>query len=312
MNRPPVHQPLGIRPLVILGPTASGKSDVAMAYAVAHPGSEIVAVDAMQVYRRMDVGTAKPTAADRAAVPHHCLDITEPSEEFAVAEFVDAAQAALAAIAGREGRAVLVGGTGLYLRALTDPMEIPGRFPDVRAALEERARREGSEALHAELAAADPLAASRMEPSNERRVVRALEVVLGSGRRFSSFGPGLDSYPAVPFTQIGLRWRREVLAERIARRVQAMVSAGLVDEVRRLLAEPAGLSRTARQALGYKEIIDHLEGGCSLEAAVATIVLRTRQFAVRQERWFRRDPRVRWVEIEHDPVAEVLPVIENP
>ena len=297
------------RPLVVLGPTASGKSDVAMAYAAAHRGCEIVAVDAMQVYRRMDIGTAKPSVADRAAVRHHCLDLAEPSADFAVAEFVVAAQHALADIAERGQRAVLVGGTGLYLRALTDPMEMPGRWPDVRATLEARAAAEGSEVLHAELAAIDPLAASRMEPSNERRVVRALEVVLGSGRQFSSFGPGLDTYPEVPFVQVGLRWPREVLAARIAQRVERMVASGLVGEVAGLLAEPGGLSRTARQALGYKEIIDHLEGGCSLDEAVATIILRTRQFAVRQERWFRRDPRIRWVQIEHDPVAEVLPVI---
>jgi tRNA dimethylallyltransferase len=307
-----VSRPAVLHPLVILGPTASGKSDVAMAHARRHPGCEIVAVDAMQVYRRMDIGTAKPTPADRAEVAHHCLDLAEPSAEFAVAEFVRAANTALADVAARGHQAVVVGGTGLYLRAVTDPMEIPGRWPEVRAELEARARDEGAEVLHGELAALDPAAAARMEPSNERRIVRALEVVLGSGRLFSSFGPGLDTYPQVPFRQVGLKWRREMLAERIARRVEAMVASGLVAEVAGLLSEPSGLSRTARQALGYKEVIDHLEGRCSLEEAVSTIVVRTRQFAVRQERWFRRDPRVRWVEIEHDPVAEVLPVIENP
>lgn len=306
MNRPPVNWPL-----VILGPTASGKSDVAMAYARLHPDSQIVAVDAMQVYRRMDIGTAKPTRSERTEVPHHCLDLAEPGAEFTVADFEAAAGEALATIADGGGRAVLVAGTGLYLRALTDPMEIPGRWPAIRAELEARAEREGSGPMHAELAVLDPLAASRMEPTNVRRVVRALEVVRGSGRAFSSFGPGLDTYPPVPFAQVGLRWRREQLALRIAERVQRMMAAGLVEEVRSLLAEPAALSRTARQALGYKEIIDHVEGHCSLDEAVATIVLRTRQFAVRQERWFRRDPRIRWVDIEHDPVAELLPVLES-
>lgn len=298
-------------PLVIVGPTASGKSDVAMAYARAHAGAEIVAVDAMQVYRRMDVGTAKPTAADRAEVPHHCLDLAQPNEDFAVAEFVGAAKGALESIAQRGGRAVVVAGTGLYLRAVTDPMEIPGRWPDLRTALEERAVAEGPQVLHAELAAVDPLAASRMEPTNERRIVRALEVVLGSGRPFSSFGPGLDTYSPVSFVQVGILWPRAVLSERIASRVQAMISAGLVAEVAALLADPQGLSRTARQALGYKEIIEHLEGECSLDEAIDTVILRTRQFAVRQERWFRRDPRIRWVYVEHDPVAEVLPVLED-
>lgn len=296
--------------LVVLGPTASGKSDVAMAFARRHAQTEIVAVDAMQVYVGMDVGTAKPTTADRAAVPHHCLDLAGPHEDFAVTRFVEAATAALERIDARGGRALLVAGTGLYLRALTDPMEIPGRWPAIRAALEQRALADGPEVLHAELTRLDPLAASRMEPSNARRVVRALEVTTGSGRPFSSFGPGLDQYPEVPFVQVGLQWPRPLLAMRIEERVHRMMAAGLLGEVEGLLAAPGELSRTARQALGYKELIAHLEGECSLEEAVATIVLRTRQFAVRQERWFRRDPRVRWVPIEHDPVAEVLPVLE--
>jgi tRNA dimethylallyltransferase len=296
--------------LVILGPTASGKSDVAMAHAQATIGVEIVAVDAMQVYRRMNIGTAKPSAGDRTTIRHHGLDLAEPSDEFAVADFVRAAGSALADIDARGARAILVAGTGLYLRSITDPMEIPGRWPEVRATLELRVVEEGSAALHTELAAVDPIAASRMEPTNERRVVRALEVTLGSGRPFSSFGPGLATYPPVPFEQIGLRWDRSVLAQRIAVRVHRMIDAGLVAEVAALVDEPAGLSRTAAQALGYKEIIQHLQGQCSLDEAIDTVILRTRQFAVRQERWFRRDPRVRWVHIEHDPVAEVLPVLQ--
>ena len=297
-------------PLVVLGPTASGKSDVAMAYARLHPGTEIVAVDAMQVYRGMDIGTAKPTAAEQAEVPHHLLDIADPAEEVTLARFAEAGQAALADIERRGHTALLVGGTGLYLRALTDPMELPGQWPALRSELEARAAAEGPAALHAELAALDPAAAARMEPSNTRRVVRALEVTLGSGRPFSSFGPGLDQYPPVPFRMVGLRWPRPVLAQRIEERVHRMIEAGLVAEVARLLAAPGGLSRTAAQALGYKELAEHLAGRCTLAEAVATIVLRTRQFAVRQDRWFRRDPRVAWVAIEHDPVAEVLPVLE--
>ena len=299
-------------PLVVLGPTASGKSDVAMAYATRHVGAEIVAVDAMQVYRRMNVGTAKPSAEDRALVHHHGIDLAEPSAEFDVAEFAGAGAEVVRTIMARGGRAVLVAGTGLYLRALTDPMEMPGRWPDVRERLELRAEDEGSEALHAELQTLDPTAAARMEPSNARRVVRALEVVLGSGRPFSSFGPGLDTYPPVAFVQVGIRWPRELLAARISARVHRMIEQGLVAEVADLLREPAGLSRTARQALGYKEIIEHLAGRCSLDEAIATVIVRTRQFAVRQERWFRRDPRIRWVDVRHDPVAEVLPVIEDP
>ncbi|MFN6122324.1 MAG: tRNA (adenosine(37)-N6)-dimethylallyltransferase MiaA [Actinomycetes bacterium] len=309
-----MHAPVTRPRPVVLGPTASGKSDVAMAIAtdaaLAAAGPfEIVAVDAMQVYRRMDIGTAKPTADDRARVPHHLLDLVEPDHDFAVAEFAAAAHAAIDDIEARDARPMLVGGTGLYLRAITDPMEIPGTWPEVRAALEARLDVEPVAALHAELVALDPDAAAKMEPTNARRVVRALEVCLGSGRRFSSFGPGLDTYPEVPFVQFGLRWPRPVLAARIEARVHRMVDAGLVAEVRALLDTGPGPSRTARQALGYKEVIDHLEVRLSLDEAIAQVVLRTRQFAVRQERWFRRDPRVRWLDIGDDPVAEAVPVI---
>lgn len=299
-------------PIVILGPTASGKSDVAMAFARMLPGAEIVAVDAMQVYRRMDIGTAKPTASDRQRVPHHCLDLVEPWEEFTVADFVAAATAAINSIERRGGTPVLVAGTGLYLRALTDPMDMPGQWPAIRALLERRVEREGPRVLHGELMLVDPLAASRIEPDNGRRVVRALEVVMGSGRPFSSFGPGLGTYAPTRFRMIGLRWSRPALAGRIEDRVERMFAAGLPDEVRRLVELPTGMSRTARQALGYKELIDHLEGRSSLEEALEEIVVRTRQYSVRQERWFRRDPRITWVDIERDPVAEVLPVLDQP
>jgi tRNA dimethylallyltransferase len=296
-------------PLVILGPTASGKSDVAMALAGQHPNAELVVADAMQVYRRMDIGTAKPSIADRAAVPHHCVDLVDAADEFTVTDYAGAAQRAMADIAGWGHRAVFVAGTGLYLRSVTDAMEMPGRWPEVRSELDKRIAVEGVEALHSQLLVLDPVAAAKMEPTNARRVVRALEVTLGSGRKFSSFGPGIDTFPSVPFLQFGLRWPRPLLAERIARRVHAMISAGLVDEVAELAR--GQVSRTARQALGYKELFDHLDGVGSLEAAIETIVTRTRQFAVRQERWFRRDPRIRWIDIDGDPVATALPVLES-
>ncbi len=282
-----------------------------MAYAAARGDVEIAAVDAMQVYRRMDIGTAKPTVADRQTVVHHGIDLVEPSQAYTVADFARAASPAVADIAARGRQPVLVAGTGLYLRALTDPMTIPGQWPDVRATLEARAAADGSGVLHAQLAELDPVAAGRMEPSNVRRVVRALEVTLGSGRPFSSFGAGINDYRPTDFQQIGLRWSREALTARIAERVDRMMEAGLLAEVHGLLGESEPLSRTARQALGYKELIEHLEGKVTLAAAVAAIALRTRQFAVRQERWFRRDPRIRWVTIEQDPVAEALPVLLN-
>jgi tRNA dimethylallyltransferase len=157
----------------------------------------------------------------------------------------------------------------------------------------------------------DPVAAAKIEPTNARRIVRALEVCLGSGRTFSSFGPGTGAYPPIDTVQIGLRWRREVLAQRIEQRVRRMLEAGLLAEVRALLERPSGLSRTARQALGYKELIPVVRAEADLGPAVDEIVLRTRQFAVRQERWFRRDPRIRWFDIDSDPVAEVLPLLNG-
>ena len=212
-------------------------------------------------------------------------------------------------IESRNDRPVLVAGTGLYLRSVTDPMEVPGRWPDVHAALLEHAEAEGVETLHRQLVALDPTAASKMEPTNARRVVRALEVTLGSGRPFSSFGPGVDTYPPTRFHQFGLRWPRPVLTKRIADRVHRMIDGGLVAEVESLAAAP--ISRTARQALGYKELFDYLDGVSTLDAAIETIITRTRQFAVRQERWFRRDPRIRWIDIDNDPVAEALPELER-
>lgn len=272
----------------LLGPTASGKSALALDLARHHPDVELVSVDAMQVYRGMDVGTAKPTPAERAAVRHHLLDLADPAEPFSVAEWRAAAGAALADIAERGGRALLVGGTGLYLRALVDDLDLPGRWPEVRAELEHEP---DTGALHARLAEADPVAAGRMVPTNRRRVVRALEVTLGSGRPFSSFGPGLDAYPPVDVPQIGLRPPLEVLDRRIADRVAAMAAAGFVDEVRGLLDR---LGPTAGQALGYREVAAALRAGTGVDGALAETVRRTRSFARRQLRWFRRDPRITW------------------
>lgn len=293
-------------PVVVVGPTASGKSDVAMAAATRVPGTEIVAVDAMQVYRGMDIGTAKPSAADQAAVRHHGLDLVEPDQPFTVAEYRAVYDAALAAIARRGGRPLLVAGTGLYLTAVLDRLDIPGQYPDVRAELEREA---DTDALYARLRSLDPEAAARIEPGNRRRIIRALEVTLGSGRPFSSFGPGIAAFPPTNAVLIGLRWPRNRLAARIEARVHAMVDAGLLAEVERLAARPGGLSRTAAQALGYKELLAHLAGEMTFDEAVATIIRRTRQFAVRQERWFRRDPRIRWYDVDRDPVAEVTPTV---
>jgi len=291
--------------IAVVGPTASGKSSVALAAAERVGDVDLISVDSMQVYRGMDIGTAKASAAEQARVPHHLIDLIDPTADFGVAEFQQAYGRAIVDIADRGRRAILVGGTGLYHRAVIDDLELPGEWPAVRARLTAEIASAGAPALHARLTELDPSAAAKMEPTNERRIVRALEVCEGSGRPFSSFGPGLDNYPPTEVTQIGLRWDRPALAHRIEQRVHQMMTDGLLAEVEALATSE--LSRTARQALGYKELLAHLDGEVSLDEATELIVLRTRQFAVRQERWFRRDPRVVWVDVEADPVAEVLP-----
>jgi len=250
----------------------------------------------MQVYRGMDVGTAKPGAEDRARVPHHLIDVADPSEDYSVRCFQQAAAEALADIEAGGRRALLVGGTGLYLRAVVDGLALPPQYPSVRQALEAEADRVGSPDLHRRLAEVDPDAAAKMLPTNRRRVVRALEVCVGSGRPFSSFGPGLTVYPPTPIRIVGLRWPRAALDRRIADRYDQQMGHGFLEEVAALAARPGGLSRTARQALGYRELLAHLAGECTLEAALAEAVRRTRAFARRQESWFRRDPRIVWMD----------------
>lgn len=293
------------RHAALIGPTASGKSAIALAIARADRSWELVTVDSMQVYRGMDTGTAKPTAAEQAQVPHHLLDVAEPWDDFDLAGYQHAAREAIAAIERRGRRALLVGGTALYLRAVVDDLTLPGQHPGVRAELEAEADALGVPALHARLGELDPAAAARMEPTNRRRVVRALEVTVGSGRPFSSFGPGLDAHPPTRFRLVGLRWDRRALDERIAQRYRLQLEHGFLDEVRRLVTGPRPLSRTAAQALGYKELAEHLAGRCTLDEAVDLAVRRTRRFARRQERWFRRDPRIRWVDVDGDPLAHV-------
>ena len=292
--------------VVVLGPTASGKSDVAMAAATAVPNVHIIAADAMQVYRRMDIGTAKPTQDDQARVVHYGVDIAEPSERYSVARFVEDVAAARKKISKAGASELIVGGTGLYVTALVDGLSMPGDYPKIRAQLESN---RDTESLYEQLSELDPEAVKKIDPNNRRRMIRALEVCLGSGKTFSSFGEGIGAYPPVDTVQIGIKWQREALRERIALRVHRMIEAGLVDEVRGIMKEPKGISDTARQALGYKEIIEHLERRWSLEEAIDATILRTQQFAVRQERWYRRDPRIKWVEVQNDPIEEVTPLV---
>lgn len=301
---PSIASPM-LTPIVIVGPTASGKSDTALAAAISHGNTHIVACDAMQVYKGMDIGTAKPTSKDQARVTHHGLDLVEPGERFTVSEYQTYARAAVAQIHASGARALVVAGTGLYLTALIDDLKFPGEWPDVRAEL---GREPSVEVLYQRLKELDPISASKIERSNRRRIERALEVCIGSGQPFSATGPGTGAYPDNGVVQIGILWEREVLASRVEQRVHSMMDAGFLQEVRDLHAS-GSISHTARQALGYKELFEHLEGKCSLADAVSAMITHTRQFAVRQERWFRRDPRIRWIRIDTDPVAEIGPIL---
>jgi tRNA dimethylallyltransferase len=274
-----------------------------MALARTSSDIELVTVDSMQVYRGMDIGTAKPSVAEQSEIAHHLLDVCDPDDDYTVARFQRDCLTVLADIEERGKRAVLVGGTGLYLQAITDDFEIPARFPDVRIELEAEP---DTAVLFARLEGLDPRAASRMEPTNRRRVVRALEVTLGSGRPFSSFGPGLEEYPSAPFPVMGLAMEREVLDRRIAQRYEQQMADGFLAEVQTLVNSPAGLGRTARQALGYAELLDHIENGTPLGDALETAVTRTRRFARRQQRWFGRDPRIHWIPTDGEVSANAL------
>jgi len=288
--------------LALIGATATGKSALALAAAERLGDVEIVSMDSMQVYRGMDIGTAKATLEERARVPHHLIDVAEPSEDWNVARFQQEARAAIADIEARGKRALLVGGTGLYVQAVTDDLIFPGEDATVRAELEARvATPNGLADAYAELERADPLAASRIDAQNARRIVRALEVIAITGAPFSSFGAGIAAYDqarVVPVTMVGLTMAQPALAHRIAGRVQTMREQGLVDEVDRLADR---LSRTAAQAIGYKELLAARAGTITVDDAFDQIVRRTRVFARRQRSWFRRDPRIRWVPVDESP-----------
>jgi tRNA dimethylallyltransferase len=294
-----------MKPVVVLGPTASGKSDSCMAAAITNGNTELVVCDAMQVYKRMDIGTAKPTVQDQAQVPHHCIDLVNPNERFTVSDYQVKGRAAVADIASRGKNALVVAGTGLYLTSLIDELSFPGEWPEVRRELQQEP---DVSRLYRQLKELDPEAASKIERSNRRRIERALEVCIGSGKPFSATGPGTGAYPDNGVVQIGLLWPREMLVARVEERVYNMMDAGFLDEVQQLRKD-GNMSHTAKQALGYAELLRHLEGKCTLEQAVGDIVVHTRQFAVRQERWFRRDPRITWVNIERDPVSEIGSVL---
>jgi tRNA dimethylallyltransferase len=261
---------------------------------------EIVSADSMQVYREMDIGTAKAPEAERGGIPHHLIDVADPGEEWDVVRFSAQARQAIAGIEARGRRPLLVGGTGLYLHALIDGFAVPGRWPGLWHELDEQP---DTGALYRRLEDLDPAGAAKVEAGNRRRVLRALEVTLGSGRPFSSFGPGVDAFPPTSWHLAGVWLPRAVLAQRIDARLSAMMAAGFLEEVRSLAGRPGGLSRTARQALGYRELLAHVEGDSPLEEAVAETLRRTRRFSRRQRMWWRRDPRVRWFGSPENPLA---------
>ena len=290
--------------LAVVGPTASGKTELAIAVAE-RLGAEVVSADAMLVYRGMDIGTAKPTAQERARMPHHLVDLVDPGEEFSVARFQPLARATIADVLGRGRVPLLVGGSGLYFHAVVDDFGFPPTDPAVRARLEAEGAEAGQAELYRRLAAADPPAAARIQPQNLRRTVRALEVIELTGRPFSSFRGAMDApVSRYRLTVLGLDPGPELLRARVAERVAAMAEAGLVEEVRRLAGQP--LSRTARQALGYKELLDAMDQGTPVAGALEAVVRRTRAYARRQLAWFRRDPRVRWSTLPPGPERVAL------
>ena len=294
--------------VAVVGATATGKSDLAVALARAI-GGEVVNADSMQLYRGMDIGTAKLTEPERRGIPHHLLDIWPVTAPANVADYQRLARETIAGIRARGRTPVLVGGSGLYVRAALDDLAFPGTDPAVRTRLEEELADAGPAALHARLARLDPPAASAILASNGRRIVRALEVIEITGQPFAAALPA-PAY-AVPAVTVGLAADRTVLDLRIEARVSRMWERGLVAEVRRL--EAAGLreGRTAARALGYAQVLRHLAGECTQDEARAETVRATRRFARRQESWFRRDPRVRWLDAAASPADQLLTVMRH-
>lgn len=291
--------------LALVGPTASGKTEAGIAIADAI-GAEIVSVDSTTIYRGMDVGSAKPSREQRARVRHHLVDVADPDEAFTVARYQRLARAAIRDVRARGRRVLLVGGSGLYYRAVVDDLGFPPTDAATRTGLEEEAVAIGSEGLYRRLEALDPVAAGRIEPDNVRRTIRALEVAEVTGRRFSDFAAEWERYPADRVCAAGVDVPRDVLRRRIEERVRVQFARGFVDEVRALRERGLERSPTARQAIGYAEVSRHLAGECSLEEAAALIVKRTKALARRQMAWFRRDPRIRWFTAADDGAADVL------
>ncbi|MFW5839190.1 MAG: tRNA (adenosine(37)-N6)-dimethylallyltransferase MiaA [Planctomycetota bacterium] len=291
----------------ILGCTAGGKSALGRALA-AQLGGQIISVDSMKIYRRMDIGTAKPSAEARAKILHHCIDLVEPWESFSVAQFVEAADAAVEQVRQAGAIPLAVGGTSLYIKALSEGLfEGPGADDQLRAELAEQAERHGLASLHAQLAEVDPEAAGRIHPNDRKRIFRALEVWKLTGRAITDLQQQWDDQPdRYECVFIGLARDKAEGNRRINRRVKKMVEMGLLDEVKTLWEDPRGISAPAAQAVGYAEIIEHLEGRCSFDSAVERIKINTRRLAKKQRTWQRRFRHVQWFDVAAEQTPEHL------
>ena len=296
--------------VAVVGPTATGKSDLGVELAL-RLGGEVVNADASQLYRGMDIGTAKLSPAERRGVPHHQLDVIDVTDEASVAAYQQAARADIDAISGRGAVPVVVGGSGLYVRAALDRLEIPPTDAAVRARWESRLAAEGPAALHAELAARDPAAGAAILPSNGRRVVRALEVVELTGRPYSATMPTRELVR--PTVMLGLRADRDTLDRRVEARARRMYDQGLLDEVRSLLPHGLRDGRTASRAIAYAQALRVLDGALTPEDAVAETAQATRRLVRRQESWFRPDPRIHWLDATApDLLQQARRLVERP
>lgn len=307
------EKPIARPPMfALVGPTASGKTSLAIRIASRVERVELVSIDSMTIYRSMDIGTAKPSLDELAGHDYHLVDVADPWEEYSLSRFQSDARKVLDGIWRRRGIALLVGGTGLYYQALADNIEIPGQWPEVRRFLEQEASsEEGVARLYHQLSQLDSVGAGKIQARNARRIVRALEVTIGTGIPFSSHGPGLFTRSERIIDVVGIRPEREALTERIERRLEMQIAAGWLQEVEGLLADQRGLSRTARQALGYRELIDVVEGRKAIEDAKAEILTRTRRFAKRQLAWFRRDERISWLATADEAETALVSILDD-
>ena len=293
--------------VAVVGPTATGKSTLGIVLAQ-RIGGEVVNADSMQLYRGMNIGTAKLSPSERAGVPHHLLDIWDVTQTASVADYQKRARTCIDELLGAGVTPVLVGGSGLYIRAVIDPIEFPGTDPQVRADLEGELAERGPEALHARLRQLDPATAAALSPLNGRKIVRALEVIAITGEPFTAALPSYDD-AVYDVVQIGLDIDTAALDERLERRIEVMYDGGFEDEVRRLDGEGLREGVTASRALGYSQLLAVLDGRMTVAAARADTARATRRFVRRQRSWFRRDPRITWLDGASDATEEAFRIV---